>query len=116
MRSQNFEEEESDTTSRAVRSQPPQQPLGLLTLPAELRHQVWQLAMHREWNHGTDLYDGIRQLRTDLAPFTCCRQMLHEAQTYLDQSQSRLLQDTHPQQHHHRIAQRNTTSTILIAI
>lgn len=66
----------------------------LLALPVEIRIQIWELAIIRNWEHHIDFHDSFTELYRSFQPFLCCRRLVNEARPYFEQSRDSLLQDT----------------------
>jgi hypothetical protein len=66
----------------------------LLALPAELRNQIWELAIARQWAESVDFYQSFFELSRCSQLLLCCRQIKNEAQTFFDETRKKFLKET----------------------
>ena len=80
--------------SNEKRMKIPDQESSLLALPAELRNEIWQLAMARQWPKSVDFYLGFAELYQCSQLLSCCRQVKDEAKTFFHEARDQLLKET----------------------
>lgn len=83
-----------DTESSANDKSTASQPSRLLALPVEIRLQIWELSIRREWEHHIDFHESFAELYRTFQPFLSCRQLMEEGRPFVEQSRDRLLRDS----------------------